>query len=153
MTAAYRPKRALVPVITPFDDAGGIDTAALEHHADQILAAGADGIVAVATTAEATSLSQEERDTAIAICAEVCAAHDADLIVGAGTNNTQETIERHEALADVPGVRASLAVVPYYVCPSEAAIVAHFQAVAARSPVPLIIYNIPYRTGRGLGAE
>ena len=47
---------------------------------------------------------------------------------------------------------ASLAVVPYYVRPSEAAIVAHFQAVAARSPVPLVLYNIPYRTGRGLGA-
>jgi 4-hydroxy-tetrahydrodipicolinate synthase len=55
-------------------------------------------------------------------------------------------------LADVPGVRASLAVVPYYVRPSEAAIVAHFQAVAAHSPVPLIVYNIPYRTARGLGA-
>lgn len=48
---------------------------------------------------------------------------------------------------------ASLAVVPYYVRPSEAAIVAHFRAVAARSPVPLVVYNIPYRTGRGLGAE
>jgi 4-hydroxy-tetrahydrodipicolinate synthase len=52
----------------------------------------------------------------------------------------------------VPVVRASLAVVPYYVRPSEAAIVAHFQAVAERSPVPLIVYNIPYRTARGLGS-
>jgi 4-hydroxy-tetrahydrodipicolinate synthase len=50
-------------------------------------------------------------------------------------------------------VTGSLAVVPYYVRPSEAAIVAHFEAVAARSPVPLVLYNIPYRTGRGLGAE
>jgi dihydrodipicolinate synthase/N-acetylneuraminate lyase len=53
----------------------------------------------------------------------------------------------------VTAVRASLAVVPYYVRPSEAAIVAHFQAVAKRSPVPLIVYNIPYRTGRGLGSD
>ncbi len=51
-----------------------------------------------------------------------------------------------------PASRASLAVVPYYVRPSETAIVAHFQAVAARSPVSLIVYNIPYRTGRGLGS-
>jgi 4-hydroxy-tetrahydrodipicolinate synthase len=72
--------------------------------------------------------------------------------VGAGTNDTRTTIERHEALAAVPGVAASLAVVPYYVRPSEAGIVAHFQAVAERSPVPLVVYNIPYRTGRGLGA-
>ena len=75
------------------------------------------------------------------------------LVVGAGTNDTRTTILRHEALADVPGVAASLAVVPYYVRPSEAAIVRHFQVVAERSPVPLIVYNIPYRTGRGLGAE
>jgi 4-hydroxy-tetrahydrodipicolinate synthase len=74
------------------------------------------------------------------------------LIVGAGTNDTRTTILRHEALAAVAGVAASLAVVPYYVRPSETAIVRHFQAVAARSPVPLIAYNIPYRTGRGLGA-
>ena len=74
------------------------------------------------------------------------------LVVGAGTYNTRETIARHEALADVPGVSASLAVVPYYVRPSEEAIVAHFQAVAERSPVPLIVYNIPYRTARGLGS-
>jgi 4-hydroxy-tetrahydrodipicolinate synthase len=52
----------------------------------------------------------------------------------------------------VPGVVASLAVVPYYVRPSETGILAHFQAVAERSPVPLITYNVPYRTGRGLGA-
>ena len=64
----------------------------------------------------------------------------------------RETIARHEALADVPGVRASLAVVPYYIRPSEAAIVAHFQAIAERSPVPLIVYNIPYRTARGFGS-
>ena len=78
---------------------------------------------------------------------------EAVLVVGAGTNDTRTTIQRHEALAEVAGVAASLAVVPYYVRPSEAAIVRHFQAVAARSPVPLIAYNIPYRTGRGLGAD
>ena len=75
------------------------------------------------------------------------------LVVGAGTNDTRTTIARHEALTDVPEASASLAVVPYYVRPSEAAIVSHFQAVAERSPVPLLVYNIPYRTGRGLGAE
>jgi 4-hydroxy-tetrahydrodipicolinate synthase len=52
----------------------------------------------------------------------------------------------------VPGVIASLAVVPYYVRPTESAIVTHFQFVATRSPVPLVAYNVPYRTGRGLGA-
>jgi 4-hydroxy-tetrahydrodipicolinate synthase len=85
--------------------------------------------------------------------ARVCIEHEAILIVGAGTNDTRTTIAKHEALADVPGVHASLAVVPYYIRPSESAVVRHFQVVAERSPVPLIIYNIPYRTGRGLGAQ
>ena len=76
----------------------------------------------------------------------------AQLIVGAGTNDTHTTIARHEQLAEVPGIVASLAVVPYYVRPSEPGIVAHFTEVAERSPVPLVIYNVPYRTGRGLGA-
>jgi len=73
--------------------------------------------------------------------------------VGAGTNDTRTTIARHEELAGVPGVIASLAVVPYYVRPSEPGIVAHVTAVAERSPVPLVLYNVPYRTGRGLGAD
>jgi 4-hydroxy-tetrahydrodipicolinate synthase len=88
----------------------------------------------------------------VAACARVCGDRGAQLIVGAGTNDTCTTIARHEQLAEVPGIVASLAVVPYYVRPSEAGIVAHFTEVAERSPVPLVIYNVPYRTGRGLGA-
>ena len=89
----------------------------------------------------------------VATCARACAAGGGRLVVGAGTYDTRTTIERHEALADVPGVHASLAVVPYYVRPSETAIVEHFRVVAERSPVPVLVYNIPYRTGRGLGAD
>lgn len=150
--AAFRPERLLVPVVTPFNEDGRVDEEALKRHSEGVLAAGATGIVAVATTAEATALDDDERERAIAVCAEVCAGRNAVLVVGAGTYNTKETIVRHEALADLPSVSGSLAVVPYYVRPSEQAIVAHFHAVAERSPVPLIVYNIPYRTGRGLGS-
>ncbi len=142
-----------VPLVTPFDEAGAVDLGALERLAEEVLDAGADGLVALATTAEASSLDEAERDAVVAVCARVAAGRGAALIVGAGTNDTRTTIARHEALAAVEGVTASLAVVPYYVRPSEAAIVAHFQAVAARSPVALVVYNIPYRTGRGLGAQ
>jgi 4-hydroxy-tetrahydrodipicolinate synthase len=142
-----------VPLVTPFDAGGAIDLDALERLASEVLDAGADGLVALATTAEASSLDERERDAVVAVCARVAAERGAALIVGAGTNDTRTTIARHEALAAVDGVTASLAVVPYYVRPSEAAIVAHLQAVAARSPVPLVVYNIPYRTGRGLGAQ
>ena len=141
-----------VPLVTPFDADGAVDLAALERLAQEVLGDGADGLVALATTAEASALDERERDAVLAVCARVAADRGAPLMVGAGTNDTRTTIARHEALAEVEGVTASLAVVPYYVRPSEAAIVEHFQAVAARSPVPIVGYNIPYRTGRGLGA-
>jgi 4-hydroxy-tetrahydrodipicolinate synthase len=141
-----------VPLITPFDDDDQVDLGALEKLALRFVEAGAAGLVALATTGEATALTADERRSVVATVAGVTAATGARLIVGAGPNDTRTTIAWHQALAEVPGVDASLAVVPYYVRPSEAAIVAHFQAVAAASPVPLVLYNIPYRTGRGLGA-
>jgi 4-hydroxy-tetrahydrodipicolinate synthase len=152
VSASFRPSGVLVPLVTPFAAGGAVDLEALRELAERVLGAGAAGIVALATTGEPTSLDDGERTAVVAVCAEVCAQRGAVLVVGAGTNDTRTTILRHEALAEVPGVAASLAVVPYYVRPSEAAIVRHFQAVAERSPVPLIAYNIPYRTGRGLGA-
>jgi 4-hydroxy-tetrahydrodipicolinate synthase len=151
MASAFRPTGVLVPLVTPFGDDGAVDVAAVEALAEAVLDDGARGIVALATTGESTSLDDAERDAVVAACARVCGDRDAVLLVGAGTNDTRTTIARHQALADVPGVAASLAVVPYYVRPSEAAIVRHFQVVAERSPVPLVVYNIPYRTGRGLG--
>jgi 4-hydroxy-tetrahydrodipicolinate synthase len=141
-----------VPLVTPFDRHDRVDLQALERLADDVLAAGAAGVVVLATTGEPSSLDDAERDAVVAACSRVCADRGAGLVVGAGTNDTRTTLARHEALADVPGVTASLAVVPYYVRPTEAAVVAHFQLVASRSPVPLITYNVPYRTGQGLAA-
>ena len=152
MAADLQLSGVYVPLVTPFGEDGAVDVAALERLADAVLAAGAAGLVALATTGEASSLDDGERAAVIAACSRVCVDRGAELVVGAGTNDTRATVARHEALADVPGVTASLAVVPYYVRPSEAAIVAHFRHVADRSPVPVVAYNIPYRTGRGLGA-
>jgi 4-hydroxy-tetrahydrodipicolinate synthase len=149
---SFRPSGLLAPVVTPFAADGSVDLDALERLAAELLDAGATGLIALSTTGEPTSLDEQERRAVVAACARVAGDRGKALVVGAATNDTRTTIARHEALADVPGCVASLAVVPYYVRPSEAAIVAHFQAVAARSPVPLITYNIPYRTGRGLGA-
>jgi 4-hydroxy-tetrahydrodipicolinate synthase len=153
MASSFRPAGVLVPLVTPFDEDDRVDLRSLEALAREVLSEGAAGLVALATTGEATSLDAGERDEVVQVCARACEESDAALVVGAGTNYTRTTIERHEALAGVPGVRASLAVVPYYVRPSEAAILRHYEVVAERSPVPLIAYNIPYRTGRGLGAD
>lgn len=141
-----------VPLVTPFDERGEVDLGCVERLTAECLDAGAAGVVALATTGEATSLTDHERNEIVVACARMCRDRGAQLLVGAGTNDTRTTVARHVALADVPDVTASLTVVPYYVRPSEAAIVAHFRHVADRSPVPVVVYNIPYRTGRGLGA-
>ena len=153
MASDFRPAGVFVPMVTPFGAGGSVDLACLEELTAGVIADGASGVVALATTGEPHMLDEAERAAVVDVIARVCARTGAVLVVGAGTNDTRTTIARHEALADVPGARASLAVVPYYVRPSESAVVRHFQAVAERSPVPLIVYNIPYRTGRGLGAE
>jgi 4-hydroxy-tetrahydrodipicolinate synthase len=153
MASDFRPAGVFVPMVTPLGADGGVDLACLEELTAGVVSDGASGVVALATTGEPHMLDDAERAAVVDVIAGVCARTGAILVVGAGTNDTRTTIARHEALADVPGARASLAVVPYYVRPSEAAVVRHFQAVAKRSPVPLIVYNIPYRTGRGLGAE
>src|SRR5436853_361697 len=127
VAGSLRPSGVLVPLVTPFDPAGAVDLEALGRLAGEVLDAGARGIVALATTGETTALTDGERAAVVATCAEVCGRRGGMLVVGAGTNDTRTTIARHEALASVPGVAASLAVVPYYVRPSEPAIVRHFQ--------------------------
>lgn len=141
-----------IPLVTPFDLAGSVDLAAVERLCTEYLDAGAAGIVALGTTGESAALDPGERRSVIDTCSRVCAARRARLVVGTGTNSTRTTIAATEALAGVPAVVAALVVVPYYVRPSEAGIVEHMKAVAATSPVPIVVYNIPSRTGRGLGA-
>ncbi|HYV58542.1 MAG TPA: dihydrodipicolinate synthase family protein, partial [Acidimicrobiia bacterium] len=140
-----------VPVITPFAEDGSVAVDALERLCREYLDAGAAGIVALGTTGESTALDGDEKHAVIDACARVCAERSAQLVVGAGTNNTRTTRQAVKELAGTPALVAVLVVVPYYVRPSEAGVVAHFRSVAEVSPVPLVIYNIPARTGRNLG--
>lgn len=142
-----------VPLITPFDAADAVDGVAIERLCHRAIDAGAAGIVALGTTGESSALTDAERRLVVETVSAVCRDRGSRVIVGTGSNNTAHTIEVTEALAGIPAVVGALVVVPYYVRPSEAGIVAHFRAVAAASPVPLVLYNIPARTGRGLGAE
>lgn len=140
-------------VVTPFQADGSVALPALEELVDGHLAAGAAGVVALGTTGESAALTADEKQAVIDAVAAVCSAQGAQFIVGAGTNNTATTVAAVEALAGIPACVAALSVVPYYVRPTEAGIVEHFKVVAAASPHPLIVYNIPYRTGRALGAD
>jgi 4-hydroxy-tetrahydrodipicolinate synthase len=142
-----------VPLVTPFAADGSVALDALERLAHDVLDAGCAGLVALGTTGESVLLDHDEQQAVIAACARVCAERDAQLIVGAGTNSTARTLAAVRALRDTPALVATLVVVPYYLRPSEAGIVAHFKAVAAESPVPVVVYNVPARTGRDLGAD
>jgi 4-hydroxy-tetrahydrodipicolinate synthase len=143
-----------VPIVTPFDDHDDVDTAALRSLGTHLLDEGATGIVALGTTGEPATLTVAERIHVVATCADVCRSRDRRLVIGAGTNSTRSTLEEVVMWNELaPGAAALLVVVPYYTRPSEAGVVAHLRAVAAASTVPIVVYNIPDRTGRGLGAD
>ena len=139
-----------IPLITPFTADGELASDALERLAHRVLDDGATGIVALGTTAEAPTLTEQERSAVLRICSRVCRERAAPLVAGAGTNDTARSAAELADLASYPEVRAALVVVPYYVRPGEAGVREHFRALATGSPVPLIIYNIPYRTGQAL---
>ena len=137
-----------IPLITPFTSEGDVAEEALERLAHRVLDDGATGIVALGTTAESASLAASEKSQVLAICSRVCRERAAPLIAGAGTNDTARSAAELTALKQYPDIRAALVVVPYYNRPGEAGVIEHFRTLAGSSPVPLIIYNIPYRTGQ-----
>jgi 4-hydroxy-tetrahydrodipicolinate synthase len=140
-----------VPLITPFTADGSVAPAALEGLAHRVLGDGATGIVALGTTAETPTLTAAEQAEVVRICSRVCGDHDAPLIVGAGSNNTASSVAALAQLAHNPEVRAALTVVPYYSRPGPAGVLEHFRTLAAASSVPVLVYNIPYRTGQAVG--
>ncbi|GAA4730343.1 dihydrodipicolinate synthase family protein [Phytohabitans rumicis] len=135
-----------VPLITPFDDAGAVALDALRTLANDVLDAGAAGIVALGTTAEPASLTVAEQRAALDTIAQVCRDRSAPLVVGASSADAVA------ALAGRPEVVAALSLVPPFLRPGEAGVIAHFTALTAASPVPLVVYHVPYRTGQELSA-
>ena len=142
-----------VPLITPFTAEGDLAPDVLEKLAHAVIDDGAAGLVALGTTGESPTLTTAEQRTVIDICAGVCRERGATLIAGAGSNDTASTARALQDLAAWPEVSAALTVVPYYTRPSQDGIIAHFTRVAADSPVPVLVYNIPYRTGTSLSRE
>ncbi|WP_019202955.1 4-hydroxy-tetrahydrodipicolinate synthase [Tsukamurella sp. 1534] len=140
-----------VPLITPFAADGTVDLRALEDLAHHTLSDGADGLVALGTTGEPATLTAAERAAVTDVIGGVCADRRAVFTVGSGGNATDGTAD---ALRSVDR-RAdyALVVVPYYTRPSEAGVVEHYRRVADASPVPVIVYDVPYRTARPLGVE
>lgn len=134
----------LVPMITPFDRDGQVAVDALERLAERVLDDGASGLVALGTTGEPGSLTTTEQDVVVETVARVCRAHDANLVVGGNDPG------RGAGLAE-DGRVAALSLVPPFVRPGEAGVLEYFRQL--KSPVPVVIYHVPYRTGQALSAQ
>ncbi|MGA4837696.1 dihydrodipicolinate synthase family protein [Streptomyces sp. G45] len=141
-----------VPLVTPFTDDLLLAPDALARLADEALEAGAAGLVALGTTAEAATLTAEEKRTVVRVCAAACRAHGAPLVVGVGTGDTAAAIASLRELAAAGDAAAALVPAPPYVRPGEAGTLAHFAALSEHGELPLLVYDIPYRTAQPLSA-
>jgi 4-hydroxy-tetrahydrodipicolinate synthase len=139
-----------VALITPFNNYK-IDYPALERMVERVIDGGVDYIVALGSTAETATLSIEERKEVLSFIIKQTAER-VPIVVGMGSNNTYELVEQLRTF-DLSGTVAILSVVPYYNKPSQEGIFRHFMAVAEASPVPVIIYNVPGRTGVNMSAD
>ncbi len=144
------PGRLLTAMITPYSADGAVDFIHARRLAAHLVRAGNEGVVVTGTTGEAPLLSEQEK---FRLWAEVKQElGDATVVVGAGTNDTRHSMKLAH-LAGKSGADAILAVVPYYLKPSQEGIFQHFKAIAESSDLPVIVYNVPSRTGVGMTAE
>ena len=136
---------AFAAIPTPFGASGEVDFEALRRHVAFLCANGIDGIVSCATTGEAATMTLEERDAVNRAVVETVSGR-VPVIAGVGTNDTRTTIENVRR-ARACGVDGVLAVVPYYNKPNQEGQYRHFTAVADAADCPVILYDVPGRTG------
>ncbi len=134
-----------VPLVTPFGTDGEISAPALRQLIDWVIDNGASGLVPCGTTGESPTLSHEEHQRMIALTVEMADGR-VPVIAGTGSNCTAEAVDLTIA-ADEMGVDGMLVIAPYYNRPNQQGMLAHFKTVAAATDKPLIMYNIPKRTG------
>lgn len=139
-----------VALITPFKDDDSVDYEALNRMIDHLVANGTDYIVALGTTAETPSLSDEEKREITRIIVERVQRR-IPIVLGIGGNCTRSTLAQIDQ-TDFKGIDAILSVVPYYNKPSQEGIYQHFKAIAGASPRPIVLYNVPGRTGMNMTA-
>lgn len=140
-----------IAIVTPFKNDSSIDFNALGRVIDHIIGGGINYIVALGTTGESATLTKDEKRAVISYVLETVNGR-VPVIAGIGGNNTQEVINtiRHTNLTGIEGL---LSVAPYYNKPTQRGLFQHFKAIATCSPLPVIMYNIPGRTGCNITAE
>jgi 4-hydroxy-tetrahydrodipicolinate synthase len=139
-----------VAIITPFQANLSIDYVALDRIIDFMIAGGVEYIVTMGTTGETPTISKAEKKAIIEFTYEKVDGR-VPVVVGVGGNNTAELVEELGSLPLEPAV-AVLSASPYYSKPSQEGLFQHYKTLAAASPKPLLLYNVPGRTGRNLTA-
>ena len=143
-------KGVITALITPLRD-GKVDEAAFTHLLERQIAAGIHGVVPMGTTGESASLHLDEHKRVVELCVQVAAGR-IRVIAGAGSSATDKSIElvRH---AKTVGADGALVVTPYYNRPSQEGLAQHFYAIAEAVQLPVVLYNVPGRTGVDLANE
>ncbi len=140
-----------VALVTPFKQNGDVDYEALERLVEYQLDNGADFLCILATTGETPCLTQEEK---VRIRQQIVAQVNGrvPILMGCGGNNTAAVVEELRT-ADLPGIDGILSVCPYYNKPSQEGLFQHFKAIAQATALPVVLYNVPGRTGINMKAE
>ncbi|WP_298925631.1 4-hydroxy-tetrahydrodipicolinate synthase [uncultured Ramlibacter sp.] len=141
--------KVLTAMVTPFDAQGRLDLDAAQRLAHWLAAHGSDGLVLAATTGEASTLDDDERCDLVRA---VCEAVTVPVIAGTGSNDTRHSVALTERAQGL-GAAGVIAVSPYYNRPPQAGIEAHFRAMAAATDLPVMLYDVPLRTGRRIAQE
>lgn len=140
-----------VALITPFKSDESVDFDALARLVEYQIKNGTDYLVVLGTTAETPTLTEQEKEEVTRFVIQ-CAAKRIPIVLGVGGNNTKAVVEKLKT-TDFSGIDAILSVTPYYNKPSQEGIYQHYAAIAKASPLPIVLYNVPGRTGVNLLAE
>ena len=147
---------AFTALVTPFTADGALDEPAFRRLVRWQILAGIDGLVPCGTTGESPTLTEAERERLIAATVEVATERDARprvrVVAGTGTNDTAATIRATRRAAEL-GADAALVVAPYYNRPDGRMLEAHYRAVADEGDLPIVVYNVPSRTGTNVDAD
>jgi 4-hydroxy-tetrahydrodipicolinate synthase len=158
---SVRPQRpllhgALTALVSPFSADGSVDEAGFRRLVAWQILAGIDGLVPCGTTGEAPTLSSTERERLISLTVEIATERSARgrvaIVAGTGTNDTDATIAATRRAAAL-GADAALIVAPYYNRPDQRMLESHFRAIADEGDLPIVVYNVPSRTGTNVEAD
>lgn len=143
---------AFTALITPFSDDGTVDFSTLRGLVRRQIKGGIDGLVPCGTTGEAATMRPDECIQVIETVADE-AGDEVPVIAGTGSNDTAQTVSFTRRVAEIDGVDAALVVTPYYNKPGQPELLRHFRQIADEGGLPVVLYNVPSRTGVSLAAD